>query len=60
MANKQGHFCIIDDCIEATRRLVDSDFIGPINIGSEEMVTINELVDTAAKVANKKVTGITN
>ena len=49
-------FLYIDDCIEATRRLVDSDFIGPINIGSEEMVTINELVDTAAKVANKKVT----
>ena len=49
-------FLFIDDCIEATRRLMDSDFIGPINIGSEEMVTINELVDTAAKVANKKVT----
>lgn len=49
-------FLYIDDCIEATRRLVNSDFIGPINIGSEEMVTINQLVETAAKVANKKVT----
>ena len=49
-------FLFIDDCIEATRRLMKSDFIGPINIGSEEMVTINELVDTAAKVASKKVT----
>tara|TARA_B100001248_G_scaffold259593_1_gene245938 strand:- start:1169 stop:2188 length:1020 start_codon:yes stop_codon:yes gene_type:complete len=49
-------FLYIDDCIEATRRLMQSDFIGPINIGSEEMVTINELVDTAAKISNKKVT----
>ena len=49
-------FLYIDECIEATRRLMDSDFMGPVNIGSEEMVTINELVDTAAKVAHKKVT----
>ncbi len=49
-------FLFIDDCIEATRRLIESDFVGPINIGSEEMVTINQLVDTAAKVENKKVT----
>ena len=48
-------FLFIDECIEATRRLMDSEFIGPVNIGSEEMVTINELVDIAAKVANKKI-----
>ena len=48
-------FLFIDECIEATRRLVDSDFIGPVNIGSEEMVTINQLVDTVAKVAGKTV-----
>ena len=48
-------FLFIDECIEATRRMMDSDFIGPVNIGSEEMVTINQLVDTAAKVANKTV-----
>ena len=48
-------FLFIDECIEATRRMMDSDFIGPVNIGSEEMVTINQLVVTAAKVANKKV-----
>ena len=46
-------FLFIDECIEATRRLMDSDFIGPVNIGSEEMVTINQLVDTAATVAKK-------
>ena len=48
-------FLYIDECIEATRRLMDSDFIGPVNIGSEEMVTINELVDTAARVSGKTV-----
>ena len=48
-------FLFIDECIEATRRLMDSDFLGPVNIGSEEMVTINQLVDTAAKVAGKKI-----
>jgi GDP-D-mannose 3', 5'-epimerase len=51
-------FLFIDECIEATRRLMDSDFMGPVNIGSEEMVTINQLVDTAAKVADKEVTKI--
>ena len=48
-------FLFIDECIEATRRMMDSDFIGPVNIGSEEMVTINQLVDTAAKVAGKTI-----
>ena len=48
-------FLFIDECIEATRRLMDSDFMGPVNIGSEEMVTINQLVETAAKVAGKDV-----
>ena len=48
-------FLYIDECIEATRRLMESEFIGPVNIGSEEMVTINQLVETAAKVAGKNV-----
>ena len=51
-------FLFIDECIEATRRMMDSDFIGPVNIGSEEMVTINQLVDITAKVAEKEVTKI--
>ena len=37
-------FLYIDECVEAVLKLMDSDFIGPVNIGSEEMVTINELV----------------
>ena len=48
-------FLFIDECIEATYRMMQSDFLGPVNIGSEEMVTINELVDTAAKVAGKNI-----
>jgi nucleoside-diphosphate-sugar epimerase len=48
-------FLYIDECIEATRRMMESEFIGPVNIGSEEMVTINQLVDTAAKVSGKVV-----
>jgi GDP-D-mannose 3',5'-epimerase len=48
-------FLYIDECIEATRRMMESDFIGPVNIGSEEMVTINQLVDTAASVSGKIV-----
>jgi len=48
-------FLYIDECIEATRRLMESDFLGPVNIGSEEMVTINQLVDTVGKVAGKEV-----
>ena len=34
---------------------MDSNFLGPVNIGSEEMVSINQLVDTAAKVAGKTI-----
>ena len=48
-------FLYIDECVEATRRLMKSDFLGPVNIGSEEMVTINHLVETVAKVAGKKI-----
>ena len=48
-------FLYIDDCIEAVRRLMNNDnFIGPVNIGSEEMVTINQLVQEIGKIAGKK------
>jgi nucleoside-diphosphate-sugar epimerase len=48
-------FLYIDECIEATRRLMMSNFSEPINIGSEEMVTVNELVELTAEVAGKQV-----
>lgn len=46
-------FLYIDECIKATRMLMDSNFNGPVNIGSEEMVSINELVDIACLVERK-------
>jgi len=46
-------FLYIDDCIDATRRLMESDFMGPVNIGSEEMVTISQLAGMIAEIANK-------
>ena len=48
-------FLYVTECVEATYRLMQSDFQGPVNIGSEEMVSIDELVDIAAKVAGKTV-----
>ena len=48
-------FLYIDDCLEATRRLMDSSCEEVINIGSEEMVTINQLIRVAAKVADKEI-----
>ena len=49
-------FLYIDDCIEATRRFMNSDFNGPINIGSEEMVSINDLALMVAEISGKDIT----
>jgi nucleoside-diphosphate-sugar epimerase len=48
-------FLYIDECIEGVLRLMDSNFTGPVNIGSEEMVTINQLAETAMSIAGKKL-----
>jgi len=49
-------FLYVDECIEGVRRLMDSEFTGPVNIGSDEMVTINKLVEITAEAAGKKIT----
>ena len=49
-------FLYVDECVEAIRRLVNSDFMGPVNIGSEEMISINNLALMAAEIAGKKIT----
>ena len=49
-------FLYIDECIEAVLRLMDSEFTGPVNIGSEEMVTINELAEMAINLSGKNIT----
>jgi len=48
-------FLYVDECTEAMGRLVESDFAGPVNIGSEEMVTINQLAEMAMSIAGKKL-----
>ena len=48
-------FLHIDECLEATLRLTRSDWQGPVNIGSDEMVTITELANIIMDVANKKL-----
>lgn len=48
-------FLHIDECLEGVRRLMQSDFSGPVNIGSEEMVTINKLAEMAMSIAGKKL-----
>ena len=53
--NQTRSFLYIDECIEATIKLMESDFYSPINIGSEEMVSINQLVKIVSKVAGKDI-----
>jgi GDP-D-mannose 3', 5'-epimerase len=48
-------FLYIDECIEGVRRLMESEFAGPVNIGSEEMVTINGLAMMIAGIAGKAI-----
>ena len=48
-------FLYVDECLEGTTRLVRSDFTGPVNIGSDEMITINQLVDMVADIAGKTI-----
>lgn len=48
-------FLYVDECVEGVRHLMESNFSGPVNIGSEEMVTINQLVDKVAKIAGKNI-----
>ncbi|QJQ32760.1 NAD-dependent epimerase/dehydratase family protein [Sphingomonas lacunae] len=48
-------FLYIDECVEGTLRLTRSDFEGPVNVGSDEMVSINQLVDLVADIAGKDI-----
>jgi len=49
-------FLYIDECLEGVRILMDSDFLGPVNIGSEEMITINGLAKMAIDISGKSIT----
>lgn len=48
-------FLYIDDCLDGIKKLMDSNFSGPINIGSEEMITLNGLAKMIIKISGKKV-----
>lgn len=48
-------FLYIDECIDATLQLMNSDFCGPVNIGSEEMITINQLANIAISLSGKSL-----
>lgn len=48
-------FLYIDECVEGVLRLTRSDFAGPVNIGSEEMVTIRGLAETVMRISGKKL-----
>ena len=48
-------FLYVSECVEAALRLMKSDFIGPVNIGSEEMVTINRLAEMAIEISGKAI-----
>jgi nucleoside-diphosphate-sugar epimerase len=48
-------FLYIDECLEGMRRLMDSDFAGPVNIGSEEMITINGLAEMIMNISGKNL-----
>ena len=48
-------FLYVDECVEAVLRLMNSDFKGPVNIGSEEMVTINQLASIAINLSGKDI-----
>ena len=54
--NQTRSFLYIDECVEGVRRFMDvKDFEGPLNIGSEEMVTINQLAEMAIDISGKKL-----
>jgi GDP-D-mannose 3',5'-epimerase len=47
-------FCHIDDCVEGIRRLMDSDYRRPLNLGTDRMVTINELAEIVIAISGKQ------
>jgi nucleoside-diphosphate-sugar epimerase len=53
-------YLFIDDCVDATLKLFDSDVQGPINIGSEEQVSINQMIEIIENIAEYKVNKVYN
>jgi len=53
--NQTRSFLYIDECLDGVRNLMSQGWMGPVNIGSDEMVTLNQLVNYIAEIANKNV-----
>ncbi|KQC30596.1 NAD-dependent epimerase/dehydratase family protein [Flagellimonas eckloniae] len=49
-------FLLVDECVEGVRKLMESDFIGPVNIGSEEMISINDYAKMIINISGKNIT----
>lgn len=49
-------FLLVDECVEGIRRFMESDFIGPVNIGSEEMISINDFAKMIIDISGKNIT----
>lgn len=49
-------FTYVDDCIEGIERLMESDFTGPVNLGSDELISVNDLARMVINIAGKKLT----
>lgn len=53
--NQTRSFLFIEDCLDAMVKLMESNFMGPVNIGSEEMVSINQLAMKIIRISNKSI-----
>jgi nucleoside-diphosphate-sugar epimerase len=53
--NQTRSYCYIDDCVEGLYRLMQSDWADPLNLGTDRLVSINELVDIVARIAGKEI-----
>ena len=53
--NQTRSFLYVDECVDGIRRLMESDCAGPLNVGSDEMVSINQLAEMAMEIAGKKL-----
>jgi len=49
-------FMYVDDCVDGIHRIMRSDYPHPLNLGTDELVTINQLVDTVAEISGKRIT----
>ena len=61
MEKQTRSFLYIDDCVEGTLRLFESDYSEPVNIGSDEQVSINQMIDIIENISDvKKLNEIIN